>query len=82
MRSDGTLAAKAIRKYDLYILEEAESSFLENEQLEENLVNVKDWHERYGHLNVKNLNRLNNYGMVSGFQLNSKHSELIAKHVF
>ncbi|KMQ83288.1 transposon ty5-1 protein [Lasius niger] len=57
-RQDGSTALIAKRQGQLYVVDEAEQSqILEASDVKDN--NLLRWHQRFGHLNLRNLNKLN-----------------------
>lgn len=80
IRMDGTVAARALKENDLYILKEMEMeasppSHAVSNHSESNQIAL--WHERYGHLNIPDLKKLQNKEMVRGLDglTGSKHFE-------
>jgi len=73
-RQDGSVALKAIKRNNLYVVDQLDghATFL-CENSDDNLIR---WHQRYGHLNVNDLKRMNNNGIVVGLNLNSKLQEI------
>lgn len=71
-RKDGSIALTATKHNHLYVIDEkAEHTAFVSEQ-DDNLIR---WHQRYGHLNIKDLKKLRN-NMVCGMNLKSNANEI------
>lgn len=74
-RQDGSTALTAKRQGHLYIVDEAEQSralAVHNTESD----NLSRWHQRYGHLNLKDLKQLKTQNMVIGLNLRGNSAQL------
>ncbi|KAL0278108.1 UNVERIFIED_CONTAM: hypothetical protein PYX00_000019 [Menopon gallinae] len=71
IRKDGSTLATAKREGGLYVIEEPERMFYTRDR-----DNTKRWHQRYGHLNLSDLKKLESQRMVEGMKLMGKNDTL------
>lgn len=72
-RKDGSIAMTATRRNRLYIVDEKSERAALASEPNDNLIR---WHQRYGHLNVKDLKKLKSENMICGMNLNSNANEI------
>lgn len=74
-RHDGSTALVAKRQGQLYVVDEAEQSqVLATSDVKND--NLLRWHQRFGHLNLRDLNKLNSQEMVIGLNIKGNFREL------
>ena len=73
-REDGSVALTATKHDDLYVVNEGPNyAMFSYDKVDENLIK---WHQRYGHLNINDLQKMKNTEMVSGITFASKTNEI------
>lgn len=73
-RKDGTVVLTATKRNQLYVVNEKEDHaalIAENENID-----LRKWHQRYGHLNINDLKTMKNKDMVLGIKFASKTNEI------
>lgn len=74
-RQDGSTALVAKRQGQLYVVDEAEQSqILAARDVKDD--NLLRWHQRFGHLNLRDLNKLSSQEMVIGLNMKGNSKEL------
>ena len=69
-RQDGSIALKATKQGQLYIVNETKENVLN--VCEQKNLDVIKWHHRYGHINLNDLKKMVNKKMVSGINFELK----------
>ncbi|CAK9814306.1 Retrovirus-related Pol polyprotein from transposon TNT 1-94 [Anthophora quadrimaculata] len=67
-RADGTTALTAVKRGQLYIVNQSDNYAMHINSESDNLLR---WHQRFGHLNVRDLRKLKSCNMVEGMNLRS-----------
>lgn len=73
-RKNGSVVFTAAKRNQLYVVNEKEDHaalVAENENID-----LRKWHQRYGHLNINDLKTMKNKDMVLGIQFASKTNEI------
>lgn len=80
-RKDGTVAFQAKRRGQLYVMNEDQSIYSNKALCSSSNVNDKQlrWHERYGHLNFRDLNKLKSRNMVINMDLKPTNEKFVCE---
>jgi len=73
-RKDGSIVLTATKREHLYVINEKKeyAAFID----EKDQINLRKWHQRYGHLNVTDLKAMQSKNMVKGINFASKTNEI------